>query len=525
MISTNAIRKIEYGDFQTPELFARKVCQKIHDIYKLSPSIILEPTFGIGNFFPGIISTFPQPFKLFGIEINSDYYNIAQQTISKLTPNNIQHQNIQIKLFNDDIFSFNYDKIKDSLSTDNHLLIIGNPPWVTNSQLSSLNSNNIPNKTNQKALCGLDAITGKANFDIGEYIITSLLCEFSNFNCFLAMICKLTVAKNIIRDLSAYNLSINIADVYVFKATDVFNINCDVCLFVTQLGNDHKKVCSVYDFDTNKKIRTFGWLNGSFYSNFNGQEKSAFDGKCQLEWRQGIKHDCVKVMEFMSSDEVYFQNLLKEVHSFTMGRYIFPLIKSSDIKSFYITKTRKYVLVPQSRVNEETSIIKHIEPNVWDYLQNHKNYFQARRSLIYKNSPEFSIFGVGDYSFSKIKIGVSGFYKEPIFSLIIGQYPIMLDDTCYFLSFNDLNDAIITLSLLNSKECNSFLKNIAFLESKRPFTKEILQMIDLYKLSEAVSFETISQFIFDNLNSYTISIEDFINFKERFKMLQEQRLF
>jgi hypothetical protein len=520
LISTDSIRKIEYGDFQTPELFARKVCQKIYAEYKLSPSIILEPTFGIGNFFSGIISTFPKPFQIYGVEINTDYCKIAQQTITKLSS-----QNIQINLFNDDIFSFNYDKIKDSLSTDKPLLIIGNPPWVTNSQLSSLNSRNIPHKTNQKALPGLDAITGKANFDIGEFIIISLLREFYNFNCFLAMLCKFTVAKNIIRDLSSYNLSLNIADVFILKAVDVFNINCDVCLLVVQLGNDNKKICSVYDFDTNKKIRTFGWSKGSFYSILNGQEKSAFDGKCQLEWRQGIKHDCVKVMEFISSDEVHFQNLLNEVNCFTIGRYIFPLLKSSDIKSFYISKTRKYVLVPQSRVNEETSIIQYIEPNIWEYLQSHKQYFQARRSSIYKNSPEFSIFGVGDYSFSKIKIGVSGFYKEPLFSLISGQYPIMLDDTCYFLSFDNLSDAIIVLSLLNSKECNFFLKNIAFLESKRPFTKEILQRIDLYKLSEAVSFETISQFLLDNLNNYTISITDFINFKERFKPRKYPRLF
>jgi len=38
-----------------------------------------------------------------------------------------------------------------------------NPPWVTNSQLSALNSNNLPAKSNFKQAKGIDAITGKQN--------------------------------------------------------------------------------------------------------------------------------------------------------------------------------------------------------------------------------------------------------------------------------------------------------------------------------------------------------------------------
>jgi 16S rRNA A1518/A1519 N6-dimethyltransferase RsmA/KsgA/DIM1 with predicted DNA glycosylase/AP lyase activity len=520
VISTDAATKIEYGDYQTPEIFARKVCEKIYDKYKLSPSAILEPTFGIGNFFSGLISTFPKTSQIFGIEINKNYYNIAKQTITKLSSNDTL-----ISLFNDNIFNFDFNKIKILLSSEKPILIIGNPPWVTNSQLSLLNSNNIPIKTNQKNFSGLDAITGKSNFDIGEYIITNLLQEFSNFNCYLAMLCKTIVAKNIIRDLNKLNLSLNIADLFIFNATNIFNVNCDAGLFVVQIGNKHKKTCTIYDFATNKEIRTFGWVSDTFYSNINSQGKSIFDGKCQLEWRQGIKHDCAKVMEFISSDEVFFQNKLAETNHFTLGRYIYPLVKSSDIKSYLITKTRKYVLVPQSRVNEETSTIKYIEPNVWEYLQIHDEYFKARRSSIYKNSPNYSIFGIGEYSFSKIKVGISGFYKEPLFSIIIGEHPIMLDDTCYFLNFDKLSDALITLSLLNSKECIFFLKSITFLNSKRPFTKEILQRIDLYKLSKVVNFEVVNNFLLSNLHSYTVSEADFTNFCESLKPKISTRLF
>jgi hypothetical protein len=51
------------------------------------------------------------------------------------------------------------------------VLIVGNPPWVTNAELSSLNSQNLPEKSNIKALQGMDAITGRSNFDIGEFVL------------------------------------------------------------------------------------------------------------------------------------------------------------------------------------------------------------------------------------------------------------------------------------------------------------------------------------------------------------------
>jgi hypothetical protein len=265
------------------------------------------------------------------------------------------------------------------------------------------------------------------------------------------MLCKTTVAKNIIQNIKTFNISVNTADLFIFSSFKVFNISCEAGLLVIQLGTGNKRTCNIYDFSTNSKIREFGWSDDTFYSSINSfNRKSIFDGRCQLEWRQGIKHDCAKIMEFISTDELNFQNMLGESIRFKIGHFIYPLLKSSNIKSFKIIKMRKYVLVTQKYINEQTSTIKYIDPDVWNYLENHKSYFHLRRSIIYKISPEYSIFGVGDYSFSKYKVGISVFYKKPIFTLILGKYPIMMDDTCYFLSFDNLYYAIITLSLLNS---------------------------------------------------------------------------
>ena len=53
------------------------------------------------------------------------------------------------------------------------LLVIGNPPWVTNSELGTLASPNRPPRRNIKGLRGLEARTGASNFDV------KLTCQVS----------------------------------------------------------------------------------------------------------------------------------------------------------------------------------------------------------------------------------------------------------------------------------------------------------------------------------------------------------
>jgi hypothetical protein len=394
------------------------------------------------------------------------------------------------------------------------VLIIGNPPWVTNSQLSSIQSYNLPMKSNFKQYSGYDAITGKGNFDIAESIIIKMLTQFSKLNCVLAMLCKTIVAKNIIRDMKKYNFKIVSADLFVFNAKDVFNVSCDAALFVVQLGKNSTSVCNVYDYYTTNKIRKFGWENDLFLYNISDSPNIAeIDGSCQFAWRQGVKHDCSKIMELRKTSDGMFQNLLGEIMNFSLGEYVFPLLKSSDIKSTEICETRRFVIVTQKRINDDTKVIESIDPALWSYLMSHSNLLNARKSIIYKKAPLFAMFGIGSYSFSIFKVGISGFYKEPLFALITGEIPIMLDDTCYFLSFNKLSDAVITTALLNSPACILFLKSVAFLDSKRPYTKEVLRRIDLLKLSELIGYSFVCDFAKKMKGKYVITEQQFAEYQ------------
>jgi len=168
---------------------------------------------------------------------------------------------------------------------------------------------------------------------------------------------------------------------------------------------------------------------------------------------------------------------------------IYPILKSSDLKSEVISQTRKYTIVTQKKVGQSTDFIQHSFPFTYDYLYRNKVFFDNRKSSIYRSKPAFSIFGVGEYSFKPYKIAISGLYKTANFSLILPQNnkPILVDDTCYMLGFDNLNFAVYTYILLNSERNKNFLQAIIFRDSKRMFTKDVLKRIDLFRLSKYFS--------------------------------------
>ena len=154
------------------------------------------------------------------------------------------------------------------------------------------------------------------------------------------------------------------------------------------------------------------------------------------------------------------------------------------------------MIVTQRRLNEDTAGLQQIAPRLWEYLVRNGEHFERRKSSIYRGKPRFSIFGIGDYAFAAYKVAISGFYKESRFSLVfpIENRPAMLDDTCYFLSFDSYLDALFTASLLNSPIVKRFLQSIVFVDAKRPYTKESLMRIDLAHVALQSPFDTLEAF-------------------------------
>lgn len=462
--------KLKYGDYQTPEDFCRKVVSLIAKDY--SPEYVFEPTFGVGNFLDACKETFKNTTKFCGVEINAEYFN-------KYKENNYQN----MVLYNEDIFHFDHTKIINEVG-NRPLLIVGNPPWVTNSKLSSQGLSNTPKKTNSENLKGIEALTGKSNFDISESIITALFETYQKCNALFAFLCKTQVAINIMKKIDKYSLK-NIR-IYKYSAKKVFGIDADACLFVARCSNEKEKVASVYNLDKPEdRLYEMGYKNNRFYTRL---DDFVVDGTFFKQWHSGVKHDLKKIMELEKIDEGIYKNGNGEIIQLE-DDYIYPLLKSADLKNNKVNKNDKYIIITQHHTNENTAKIKENAPKLWNYLKNNEKYFEARKSKIYENKPPFSIFGVGPYCFKKYKVAVSSFYKNPAFVFVGSEKPMFFDDTCYFISFDNKEEAIITAVLLNSEECKKMLSTICSSESKRYLTKEILMRVDIEFILDKYDYE------------------------------------
>lgn len=486
----------QFGDYQTPPELADEVCRLLGQL-GCAPSVVIEPTCGEGSFMEAALDHFGHHVRhIYGVEIQSAYVHAAKL---RLLHRSLAFGKLpaQVSVIEDDIFTHDFpEELVETL--EDELLILGNPPWVTNAELGSLASSNLPRKRNIKGYSGLDAMTGKSNFDISEYILLRLLDLFHTRKGFLALLCKNSVIRNLVRELSRRKYYVSDMRAYGIDAGLHFGASVEASLLFLRLGeapesNDY--VCSVYEsLSSVTPASIFGWSETRFVSNVETYtRRRAIDGKCQYTWRQGLKHDCSMVMELTRSDGHYRNKIGEAVE--LEDDCVFPLLKSSDVKGFSVTRARLHVPVTQKYIGEDTSYIERVYPKLWSYLIRHKSRFAERKSSIYRGKPDFSIFGIGDYSFSPYKVAISGFYKAGSFTLVgmIDGKPVMFDDTCYFLGFDSYKDALFVCTLLNSEPVQDFLKSIVFSDAKRPYTKEILMRIDLRRALEQVTFRTLNE--------------------------------
>jgi hypothetical protein len=489
------IDRAEYGDFQTNNRLALQVCAILKS-KGITPEIIIEPTFGKGSFILAALQSFENVDRIIGVEIYKSYvwhtkFAIVEFFAHLKTAGKFEKKKPAIILHHQSVFDFDFPALGINKE---QVLVLGNPPWVTNAMLSSLNSGNLPVKSNFKQHSGLDAITGKGNFDIGEYISLMLVKAFHQQTGHIAFLVKNAVIKNLVFDQKQNQYKLSGIEKYSIDAQKEFGAAVEASLFVAEFGSGKSVDCFEYDFyqpkdGTNAK---FGWVENNFVSDIDAySECSAIDGKSPLEWRQGVKHDCSKIMEIERRDGIYINGNKEELS--LEDDLVYGLLKSSDLKETTVRKSRKFVILTQRRIGQSTRYIKDQFPNTWQYLEANRMSFDKRKSSIYKGKPPFSIFGIGEYSFAPFKIAISGMYKTWHFTLVYpgDGKPHILDDTCYFLGFERETDAVITFALLNSIRVSDFLKSIVFQDSKRMITKEVLMRIDLQEVASFFSFHTI----------------------------------
>jgi predicted RNA methylase len=476
--------KVEYGDFQTPAWFSAKICSMLVQL-DVQPATVIEPTCGRGSFLLAALESFPGATAVLGADINPDHIAFLREQLAHSSDNG------RAKVFLADFFATDWQQILERLPEP--ILIVGNPPWVTNSELASMSSQNLPVKSNFQNHAGIEAITGAANFDISEWVLLKTLEWVQSRHAVIAMLCKTAVARKVLRHIWQRSSNSGQAAIYAIDAAAVFGVAVDACLFVYDTRKrEGDQVCAVYpQLKATRPSHVIGFQRGQLIANqeFYGRWHHLDSPNTLYQWRSGIKHDCAKVMELVQQGNL-FTNQLGETWQLESD-YTYPMMKSSDIASPAITFPSRWMLVTQQYVGDNTLAIKIAAPQTWRYLNSHSNLLDCRKSIIYRNRPRFSVFGVGEYTFTPWKVAISSMYKKLTF-VAVGPYrdrPVVLDDTCYFLPCHSESEAQLLEALLNSKPAQEFLRSLIFWDAKRPITIKILQRLDLPALARLLGRE------------------------------------
>ena len=480
MIQVASKTKVEYGDFQTPLELAEKICHKLVDL-GVNPKVIIEPTCGIGNFIQAAARSFKSTSKIIGVEINPNY-------LQEIRKNQHLSQDERIQVQQGNFFELNWSSLIDKF--DEKILVLGNFPWVTNSQQGAIAGKNLPQKTNFQARSGLDAITGKSNFDISEWMLIQSVQWLQQREAYLAMLCKTSVSRKILSYIHSRNLNITYCATYKIDAKKYFDATVDACLLFCKFDSySQNYFCDVFSSLEAHTHYRIGYRNNVLIRDVTSFDKLKYlyNPKQREKWRSGIKHDCSSVMEFRKVDDG-FANKLGEVVNLE-ETCLFPLLKGSDVAQNRTEIVDRYVLVTQRFIGESTEYIQKLAPKTWSYLETHAEYLDSRKSKIYQISSRFSIFGVGSYTFAPWKIAICGLYKKLDFRLIgqTNNKATVFDDTVYFLSFDDEKAAEKTFTSLTSRLAIDFYESLIFWDEKRPIKSSILNSLDLSAIADILS--------------------------------------
>lgn len=471
-----SLNKVEFGDFQTPLALAHEACELLARLGE-QPEVILEPTVGRGAFLRAAADAFPGA-QLRGFDINADYVQSAIATLEAAgaTPRTVVHCQ--------DFFSCDWEE--ELARVPGKLLLLGNPPWVTNSGVGAISGSNLPTKENFQGLRGIAARTGKANFDISEWMLIRLLRALHTRRASLAMLCKTATARKFLRYAWQNDGRIATASIYRIDAAEHFDAAVDACLLYLRTGSDGPHEANVFASlsATTPSVR-IGLSGNDLVADVESYRALRHhEGLSAFRWRSGVKHDCAAIMELRPTADGGVATALGERLDLEPD-YLFPFLKCSDLANGRCDPER-LVLVTQRFVGDDTAVIAARAPRTWAYLQSHRERFLARKSSIYKSQVPFALFGIGEYAFAPWKVAVSGLHRSARFQVIGPSHgqPVFFDDASYYLPFECEEDARLVAEILNSPVCQRFLSSLIFPDAKRPVTVDLLQRLNLASIAE-----------------------------------------
>lgn len=500
--------RAEFGDFQTPLALARAVCRRLV-ADGLMPDVVVEPTCGDGAFLVAAAEVWPRCRRI-GYEIDAGHRANARRA------------DPAAEIRAGDAFEVDWATVfADAIAPGEALLILGNPPWVTSAGVGALGGRNRPARTNPGRLGGLDAVTGRSNFDVSEWLMLTWLtalhalrrpdgmhgthgmavdhdmADTHDMNGsggmdgthHIAMLLKTATIRRALSHHWQHGPALCEARQHAIDARRWFDAAVDAGLLVARPGGPPAYDCPTHPSLDAGPAGAFGWRDGTLVA-----DAAAWDRARPVlgggdRWRSGIKHDCARVFELRPADpgdpaagwvDGFGERVDVEDH------VIHPLMKSADVA--HRRPPRRALLLPHTAAHGDPAALAEHAPRAWAYLQRHGAALDGRRSAVYRNRPRFSVFGVGPYSLAPYKVAVAALYDPVRFMAVgpVGGRPVVFDDTVYALACADADEARAIVEALESPLGRDAIAALSFPAAKRTITAAQLGRIDLARLRASI---------------------------------------
>ena len=469
-------RRHDFGDFPTPPALVAAVLASLNQGGERYARVF-EPTCGRGHFLAGVLDGSCPPDEIRGVEIQPRYAEEARDVVGD-----------RGRIIAADLFRLDLGRDL-GWSGGGRLLVVGNPPWVTAAALGAAGGterNPGPVRTNARGLRGLDALTGSSNFDLAEAIWLKLIRELAGERPTIALLCKASVARNLLRAIARDDLPVTAASFRRIDAARWFGAAVGAGLCRIEVGPGPRVAAAPVfaTLDAATPAATWGvGADGSVVADLDAYRRGQFaDGPGPIAWRQGVKHDAAAVVELIPVAGGWSNGLGEDVA--VEADRIYPWFKATDLARGLTPEPRLSAVIAQRSLGDDPAGLAATAPRLWAYLQSHAARFGARKSSIYRGRPPFVLFGIGPYTFAPFKVAISGLHKAFRFRAIgpIGGRPPLVDDTCYFLPLPTAEAACTVAAALNGPEAGDLLRALTFADSKRPITQAVLKRVDIKAL-------------------------------------------
>ncbi len=460
--------RLAHGDWQTPLALATQTVELLASLAATPPRTVLEPTCGTGAFLQAAAARFPKA-ALHGFDLNPEHVRAARRALTG-TDATVRQA---------DFFAHDWDSTLAALPEP--LWIVGNPPWVTTARQGALRSDNAPVRVNVSNLPGLSARTGRGTFDISEWMTLRLLRALGRRRAVVGLLLKHAVARRLLEHVEREQLPVEPLGLFDFDARVHFDADVPAVLFAcaTSPRATHHRWPHFERFDAKRPARHLGVVDGQLVRDVPAFLRTKhLTATTPAPWRSGIKHDCAAVLELRRTPKGLIDGRGESV--IVEPACLYPLLKSADLARG-ADEPRRMLLLPQRSLAEDPAHLASTAPRAWAYLQRHRAQLDRRQSSIYVGRPACSVFGLGDYTFAPFKVAIAGLYKRLTFHLVtpFEGRPVVFDDTCYFLPFDELDAAQATLDRLRAPDATAFFEARTFWDAKRPVTQALLRQFNL----------------------------------------------